>query len=233
MRTVEVNGTFYGTLRPSTFQRWAEETPDGFRFAVKGPRYVTHLRRLREVEAPVANFLASGVLALGTKLGPLLWQLPARMVFDAERMRAFLDLLPVTLDGAARLARRHDARLKEPMIPDRLPLRPLRHVLEPRHESFGDDACLELCRAHGVALVEADSAGRFPSLGQPAPDLAYVRLHGEERLYAGGYSDAALDRWASRLRGWASDGRDVYAYFDNDVDGKAPFDALRLASRVV
>ena len=232
MNSVEVNGTFYGTLRPSTFARWYQETPEGFVFAVKGPRFITHLRRLREVEAPVANFLASGVLALGTKLGPMLWQLPARMVFDAERLATFLDLLPVTLPAATRLARRHDARLKEPMIPARMPARPLRHVLEPRHESFGDPACAELCHAHGVALVAADTAGRFPSLGHPASDLAYIRLHGEEQLYAGGYSDAALDRWGSRMRGWSEQGRDVYAYFDNDIDGQAPFDALRLASRV-
>ncbi len=232
MNSVEVNGTFYGTLRPSTFARWYEETPDGFLFAVKGPRFVTHLLRLRGVEAPVANFLASGVLALGTKLGPMLWQLPARMAFDAERVGAFLELLPVSLADAARLARRHDNRLKEPMIPARMPSGPLRHVLEPRHQSFADPACVELCRAHGVALVAADSAGRFPSLGHPAADLAYVRLHGEEQLYAGGYSDAALDRWASLMRGWAGEDRDVYAYFDNDVDGQAPFDALRLASRV-
>lgn len=232
MNSVEVNGTFYGTLRPSTFERWHAETPAGFLFAVKGPRFVTHLRRLREVEVPVANFLASGVLALGAKLGPMLWQLPARMAFDAERLGAFLDLLPVTLAAAARLARRHDARLKVPMIPETMPAGPLRHVLEPRHESFADPACVELCGTHGVALVAADSAGRFPSLGHPAADLAYVRLHGEERLYAGGYSDAALDRWASLMRGWAADGRDVYAYFDNDVDGRAPFDALRLASRM-
>jgi uncharacterized protein YecE (DUF72 family) len=232
MRSVEANGTFYGTLRPSTFERWSDETPDDFVFAVKGPRFITHLRRLREVEAPVANLLASGVLTLEAKLGPMLWQLPATMSFDAERLGAFLDLLPVTLAAAARLARRHDARLKEPMIPARMPARALRHVMEPRHESFADPACVELCLAHGVALVDADTAGRFPSLGHPARDLAYVRLHGEQELYAGGYSDAALDRWASRMRGWAAEGRDVYAYFDNDIDGQAPFDALRLADRV-
>lgn len=232
MNSVEVNGTFYGTLRPPTFARWYGETPEGFVFAVKGPRFVTHLRRLREVEAPLANFLASGVLALGLKLGPMLWQLPARMAFDAGRVGAFLDLLPVTLPAAAGLARHYDDRLKVPMIPDTMPEGALRHVLEPRHESFADPACIELCQAHGVALVAADSAGRFPQLGHPAPDLAYVRLHGEERLYAGGYSDAALDRWAALMRGWAAEGRDVYAYFDNDVDGQAPFDALRLAARV-
>jgi len=232
MPSVEANGTFYGTLRPSTFARWFEETPEGFVFAVKGPRFITHLRRLREVEAPLANFLASGVLTLGAKLGPMLWQLPPTLAFDAERVGAFLDLLPVTLAAAAHLARGYDARLKEPLIPTRLPARALRHVLEPRHESFADPACVELCAAHRVALVAADTAGRFPSLGHPAPDLAYVRLHGEKELYAGGYSDAALDRWAATIRAWAAEGRDVYAYFDNDIDGQAPFDALRLAERV-
>lgn len=229
---MEANGTFYGTLRPSTFQRWHDETPDGFVFAVKGPRYVTHLHRLREVEAPVANFLASGLLLLGTRLGPLLWQLPATLAFDAGRLEAFLDLLPGSLDAALALARRHDARLREPALPDRVPDQPLRHVVEARHASFGEPACVELCRAHAVALVTADTAGRYPALGHPAADLAYVRLHGERELYAGGYSDAALDRWASQLRTWADGGHDVYAYFDNDTDGRAPFDALRLATRV-
>ncbi len=231
MSSVEVNGTFYGTLRPSTFRRWSGETPEHFVFAVKGPRFITHLKRLRDVEAPLANFLASGVLTLGARLGPVLWQLPASIAFEPERLGAFLDLLPLTLTAAARLAGRHDARLKEAMIPDRLPARPLRHVLEPRHQSFADPACVELCLAHGVALVDADTAGRFPSVGAPAGDLAYVRLHGEKQLYAGGYSDQALDRWAARMREWAVAGRDVYAYFDNDIDGQAPFDALRLAER--
>lgn len=229
---MEANGTFYGTLRSSTFARWREETPESFVFAVKGPRFITHLRRLREVQTPLANFLASGVLTLGARLGPLLWQLPPTLAFEEERVGAFLDLLPPSLEAAAALARRHDARLREPAIPGSVPSLPLRHVLEPRHPSFGDPVCSELCEAHGVALVEADTAGRFPSLGHPAPGLAYARLHGEQALYAGGYSDAGLDRWATRLREWAAEGREVYAYFDNDIDGRAPFDALRLAARV-
>lgn len=229
---MEANATFYGTVLPSTFERWRDETPEGFAFAVKGPRFVTHMRRLREVETPLANFLGSGVLTLGAKLGPLLWQLPPTLAFDAGRVRTFLDLLPGTLEEGAALARRHDARLREPAIPESVPALPLRHVLEPRHQSFDDPACVELCQARGVALVAADTAGRFPSLGRPASDLAYCRLHGEKELYAGGYSEQALDGWAARLREWAAEGRDVYAYFDNDADGQAPFDALRLAARV-
>lgn len=230
--TIEVNGTFYATQRPSTYAKWAEAVPEGFLFALKGPRFITHLRRLREIEAPLANFLASGPLTLGAKLGPLLWQLPPTLAFDEGTVRAFLELLPRTLQDARTLARRHDDRLKEAAIPPRLPVHPLRHALEPRHESFADPRCAELCGGYGVALVTADTAGRHPSLGVPAPDLAYIRLHGEERLYGGGYSDASLDRWASRMRTWAGEGRDVYAYFDNDADGRAPYDALRLAERV-
>ncbi|MGH7911816.1 MAG: DUF72 domain-containing protein, partial [Candidatus Dormibacteraceae bacterium] len=225
--TLEVNGTFYGTQRPATFQRWHEETPHQFVFAIKGPRLVTHLKRLRDAEGPLANFLASGVLLLGGKLGPLLWQLPPTLAFDGELLDAFLHLLPGTLAEAVELARGHDDRLARPAIPDRVPALPLRHALEPRHQSYADPACGEICEARGVALVAADAAGRYPALGRPARDLAYVRLHGEQQLYAGGYSDAALDRWATAMRAWADQGRDVYAYFDNDADGRAPFDALR------
>jgi uncharacterized protein YecE (DUF72 family) len=158
--SIEVNGSFYALQRAGSWRSWAAQTPEGFVFAVKGPRFVTHLKQLREVTVPVANFLASGLLALGPKLGPLLWQLPPRMRFDPDRVAAFLELLPRTTAAAAELAARHDERV--PGVVGTDADRPLRYALEVRHESFRDPAFAGLLRAHGVALVLADSAGTWP-----------------------------------------------------------------------
>ena len=160
--TIEINGSFYSLQQPSSWQAWARETPDDFVFAVKGPRFVTHMKQLRDVATPVANFLASGVLALGPKLGPVLWQLPPRMRFDASRVAAFLELLPRTTAAAARLAEQHDERLDGRALTATDADRPLRHAVEPRHESFRDPAFAELLRANGIALVMADSPGTWP-----------------------------------------------------------------------
>jgi uncharacterized protein YecE (DUF72 family) len=231
-RTIEINGSFYSLQRPSSWLSWARETPDDFVFSVKGPRFVTHMKQLRDVETPVANFLASGVLGLGPKLGPVLWQLPPRMRFDAARLATFLELLPHTTTAAARLAGRHDERLDDRSLTVTDADRPLRHAIEPRHESFRDPAFRALLREHGVALVLSDSAGVWPVFDDVTADLVYVRLHGQGELYVGGYTADALDTWADRIRAWAADGRDVIVYFDNDVKVHAPYDALALLSRL-
>ncbi len=230
--SIEINGSFYALQRPENFRAWAGETPEDFVFAVKGPRFVTHLKQLRDVETPVANFLASGVLALGAKLGPVLWQLPPRMRFNPERVAAFLELLPHTTCAAATLAERHDERVDDRSWTVTDADRPLRHAVEPRHESFRDPAFTALLREHGVALVLSDSAGTWPMFDEPTTDLVYIRLHGQDELYAGGYTAEALDRWAERIRGWRAEGRDVVAYFDNDVKVHAPYDAMALAERL-
>ena len=229
--TIEINGSFYSLQRPESYQAWAAETPDDFVFAVKGPRFVTHLKQLRDVETPVANFLASGVLALGPKLGPVLWQLPPRMRFDAEKVAAFLDLLPHSTAAAARLAEKHDERLDGRAVTATDTERPLRQAVEPRHESFRDPAFAALLREHGVALVVADSAGTWPAFDEATADFRYARLHGADELYASGYTAEALDTWAERVRGWLADG-DVFVYFDNDAKVHAPFDAIALAERL-
>ncbi len=232
--TVEVNASFYSLQRPTTYQRWREEVPEDYVVAVKGGRFITHLKRLRDVETPLANYFASGVLCLGPVLGPVLWQLPERLAFGRGLVDHFLGLLPRTTADAAALAEKHDDKVP----PDRAHTtadadRPLRHVLEVRHPSFTGSEALDLLRGHDVACVVADTAGRFPMvLEMTSPDLAYVRLHGEERLYGGGYSDASLDRWAERCRSWHAEGRDVLVYFDNDIDGRAPWDAERLQERL-
>jgi uncharacterized protein YecE (DUF72 family) len=246
--TIEINGSFYSLQAPEAWRLWHDEAPEDFVFSVKGPRFITHMKKLREVRIPLANFFASGVLALRAKLGPILWQLPPNLGFDAERLDAFLALLPRDTLAARALARDHDERVAasgtwfEPV-----PSRPLRHALEVRHGSFIDAGFIALLRRHGVALVVADTAGRWPLLEDVTADFVYVRLHGEEELYASGYTDGSLAEWARRIAAWTSGGqvidartasgrapkrlsrRDVYCYFDNDVKVHAPFDAARLA----
>jgi uncharacterized protein YecE (DUF72 family) len=227
--SVEINGSFYSLQRPSSYARWAEQTPDDFCFAVKGGRYVTHMKRLRDVEAPLANFFASGVLALGDKLGPMLWQLPERLEYDAALLADFFALLPRTTREMAALAQRHDDKLADDRALTTTELdRPVRHALEFRSASYCTDEAFDLLRAHDVATVVADTAGRFPMAEAVTSDLVYVRLHGDTELYTSGYGDAALRRWAERCRSWAEGGADVVVYFDNDAKGFAPYDAERL-----
>jgi uncharacterized protein YecE (DUF72 family) len=243
--SIELNGSFYSLQRPESYLAWRAETPPGFVFAVKGGRYITHLLRLRGIERPLANFFASGVLALEEKLGPVLWQLPATHPFD-ERIAAFLELLPRDLSSAAELARGHDARLRGRSWTQVSQRRRLRHALEVRHPSFCCPEFIALLRRHGVALVVADTAGKFPLLEDVTADFMYLRLHGDVKLYESGYSSAALARWAARIRAWRSGkeprdatrwaprrspgaARDVYVYFDNDAKVHAPYDAQALA----
>jgi uncharacterized protein YecE (DUF72 family) len=228
--TVEVNASFYRLQRPEVFRRWRAEVPPDFVFAVKGSRYVTHMLKLRGGAAPLANFFAQGILCLGRTLGPILWQLPEAVRFDAERARAFLAALPRDLDQASRLARKHDRRLSgraalEPPDGERAPVR---HALEVRHESWLTDEALALLAAHDVALVAGETAGRFPLSFARTASFAYARLHGARALYASRYTDEELAAWAARIRGWRSGGADVFVYFDNDNKAYAPGDAQRL-----
>jgi len=231
--TIEINGSFYALQRPESFQDWRARTPHDFLFSVKGGRFVTHLKKLRDVETPLANFFASGVLALGPKLGPVLWQLPPNLGFDAGRIADFLALLPRTTAAAAELASHHDERMEGRALTTTEEDRPLRHAMEVRHPSYETPAFTDLLRAHDVAVVTADTAGKWPMFLEPTTDdLAYVRLHGAEELYASGYDDAGLDRWAGLVAGWRDAGRDVVVYFDNDVKVRAPVDAQALAARL-
>lgn len=248
-RSIEINGTFYSLQRPESFQRWAAETPDDFVFAVKGPRFITHMKKLRDVETPLANFLASGIFHLGSKLGPILWQLPPNFRFHAERIAGFLKLLPKNTDRAADIARHHDRGLEA-----RVYLRPqarmaMRHALEIRHESFRTKEFIELLRAYNVALVCADAVD-WPRLMDVTADFAYCRLHGSKVVYASGYGLKEIDAWARRVVAWAK-GRepadaervvdqpapkrercDVFLYFDNDAKVRAPVDAKKLVARL-
>ena len=234
LTSVEVNGSFYSLQRPSSWRSWAEQVPDDFLLAVKGPRYVTHMKKLADVEAPLGTFLASGVLSLGHRLGPILWQLPPNLGFHPDRLAAFFDLLPRRTAEAAQFAEAHHDASKLKEGPDTVSRadQPLRHVLEVRHRSFRTPEFCELLRAHDIGMVVADSAGTWPMFDEVTSDLVYVRLHGDEELYASGYSDEALDRWAEKVRAWDADGLDVLVYFDNDARVHAPFDAIALQDRL-
>jgi uncharacterized protein YecE (DUF72 family) len=202
-------------------------------FAVKGGRFITHLKRLRDVEAPLANFFASGVLALGHKLGPVLWQLPERLTFDAVVLDEFLAQLPRSTTEAAALAERHDGRLSGDRVDTTVRVeQPIRHALEVRSKTFATEQFYEILSRHDVGCVLADTAGRWPVLDRRTSDLRYVRLHGDRELYASGYTPKALDTWAARCRDWMAGGEDVVVYFDNDAKGYAPHDAVALLERL-
>jgi uncharacterized protein YecE (DUF72 family) len=242
--SIEINGTFYRLQTPEVFAEWAAQTPDDFVFAVKGPRFITHMRRLKEPKIPLANFFASGVLRLGRKLGPILWQFPPNFRFNAERIEAFLALLPHDTKAAADLAHAHDHRLDGRAYIETNASWALRHAVEIRHESFRDVRFIDLLRRHNVALCCVDSV-KWPRLMDLTSDFVYCRLHGSEELYRSGYEAAALERWACRIRAWSRgepmlDGefvdtpsvkakrRDGFLYFDNTDKLRAPQDAQAL-----
>jgi uncharacterized protein YecE (DUF72 family) len=250
LNSIEINGSFYSLQRPSSYRDWYDATPAGFRFSLKGGRYITHMRRLRDVEEPLANFFASGLLELRDKLGPILWQFPPNFIFNAEKLEAFFKLLPRDTMAASKMAKRHTSFMKGRTSTRTDADRELRYAIEIRHESFRVPEFIDMLRKHQIALCVADTAGNWPYLEDMTADFVYVRLHGEQELYASGYTDEALDRWAARMKLWTAgsaptDGplaspkparkhkqRDLYVYFDNDIKVHAPFDALHLAERL-
>jgi uncharacterized protein YecE (DUF72 family) len=202
LNSIEINGTFYSLQRPDSFQAWYDATPDDFVFSVKGSRFLTHMKKLKDVETPLANFFASGLLKLKEKLGPILWQFPPSFAFNEERFAEFFELLPKTTTDAAKLARKHDARLNGRSWTKADADRPIRYAVEIRHDSFKDERFIKLLRKHKIAFVLADTAGRWPYMEDVTADFIYARLHGDEELYVSGYTDSALDWWAARLRAW-------------------------------
>lgn len=244
--TIEINGSFYSLQRPESYAAWYAATPPGFVFSVKGNRFLTHTLRLRNIDRPLANVLASGVFELREKLGPFLWQFPPNFKFEPDSMEHFLSLLPHDTDAAFERARRYEPRMEGRTSLDAGKKRKLRHAVEVRHDSFVDERFVALLRKYKVALVVADTAGKWPYREDVTADFMYLRLHGDKELYASGYSDEALARWAARIRAWTGGGqpgdaqlisarapprrasRDLFCYFDNDIKVHAPFDARRL-----
>lgn len=240
---IEINATFRALQKPASFRNWASQTPDGFVFSIKGPQLVTHIRRLKDVETPLANFFASGPLALGERLGPFVWQLPPNLSYDAGRMEEFLTLLPSTPADAAAFAGRHEDWMTEAATGVE-GIKTIRHAIEVRHESFADPDFIAQMRRHNVALVTADTA-EWPTLDVTA-DFVYCRLQGAPGREH--YEEADLDRWASRLAAWSggrpmTDGRfvaplpeekprDVFAFFVSTDKVHAPANAMAVARRL-
>jgi uncharacterized protein YecE (DUF72 family) len=226
LTSIEVNGTYYGAQKPESFIRWREETPEGFVFSLKGPRFTTNRRALGEAGASIERFLTGGVLELKEKLGPINWQMMPTKQFDAEDFEAFLKLLPAQVDG-----------------------RRLRHVVEVRHPSFVRPEFVALLRAHGVAAVLADHA-THPQFPDPTAPFVYVRLQCASEREETGYLPAALALWAKRAHAWASGkvpadlpliapperkpprSREVFIYLINGFKPKAPVAAMALIERL-
>lgn len=248
--SIEINGSFYSLQTPERYASWYEDTPEGFVFSVKCPRYITHIRRLQDVEKPIANFFASGIFRLREKLGPLLWQFPPSFKFDAKLVESFLQQLPHDTETALQIAKGCEERMQGRSYLEIDQPRPLRHAMEIRNESFVDPAFTDLLRRYQVALVIADTAGKWPYREDLTSDFLYLRLHGAEKLYTSGYTDQALERWCQRIQCWHEGGqpddaqlidpnakpaaktRSVYCYFDNDVKVRAPYDARQLLCRL-
>jgi uncharacterized protein YecE (DUF72 family) len=249
--TIEINGSFYSLQRPDYYRDWHDATPKDFMFSVKGPRFITHMKKLRDVEKPLANFFASGVFNLKAKFGPILWQFPPNFRYDHQKLTQFFEMLPRDTKSALQLARRRDSRMHGRSCLAIDANRRLRHAMEIRHESFINPAFIVLLRKHRIALVVAETARRWPMMHDMTADFVYMRLHGDKELYRSGYSNAALDRWARRIDAWSNgrepkdaitvlkkappkrQTRDVFCYFDNtDVKLRAPADAQTLMRKL-
>lgn len=250
MNSIEINGTFYSLQSPASFEKWEAATPADFLFAIKGSKYITHQKKLNDIRVPLANFFAQGLLKLGKKAGPILWQFPPWYRFSRDRLSEFLDLLPRTMAAAAELGTENTIKKPNGSFVDLIEDVPLRYAFEPRHESFFSEDFVLLLREHNAALAFADAAGKFPYAEDITADFVYVRLHGSTELYASGYTDDELGDWARKIKSWSSgreprgvakivpgkfhpgEKRDVYAYFDNDIHSHAPHDAMDLAAKL-
>jgi uncharacterized protein YecE (DUF72 family) len=205
---IEINATFYGRQSPKSWAAWEKVAPEGFQFAVKGSRFCVMRSKLADAGEGLAGFFAQGFAALGPKLGPILWQFQPRRKFDREDIAAFLDLLPRDVDGI-----------------------PLRHAIEPRHESFRDENFFQLCRDHNVAVVLEDS-DEYPTIEADTADFRYARFQRMNEEITTGYDDAALDRFAEQARGWVKGGQDAYIFMINGAKVRAPAAALALQERL-
>lgn len=249
VNSIEINGTFYSFQKPESFRKWYDETPDGFRFAVKAPQYITHIRRLKDVADPTANFFASGLFCLKEKLGPLLWQFPPNMVLKDDRFEKFLKILPFDSKSAMRLAKKHTAKLDGRSYTKAHGDFPIRHAFEFRHSSFKNSDFMAILKAHGVAVVFAHSGLKSPYMEDLTADFIYARMHGQEPKYKKGYTKETIQWLADRVNLWTtgkqpkdaecvlsekpkSIKRDAFIYFDTEAKIYAPVDAQHLKAQL-
>jgi uncharacterized protein YecE (DUF72 family) len=229
--TLEINRTFYSLVMPTWFRRLRDRTPSDFQFAVKGSRFITHMKKLSGVEVALANFFASGLLELGGKLGPILWQLPASVPLNLSRLETFFQLLPRSHQAMAAVASMHTREGVDVVSPQADS--PVRHALEVRHPSFLCQEAIGLAAEFDVSLTASHSS-RWPYIEEPTTDFMYFRLHGPGALYASSYTEDQLRTWAARVASWQVSNSalgkpfDVYVYFDNDEQGHAPRNAIRM-----
>lgn len=224
--SIEINATFRANQKPESFAKWGGETRDGFVFSIKGPQLVTHIKRLKDCEAELANFFASGPLALKDKLGPFVWQLPPNLSFKPDVLGSFLAMLPRTSEDYVALAGKADGRLKSAPYLDASGVGPIRHALDVRHASFHNEEARALLSQHNVAMVIADTLDN-PDRTLTA-DFAYCRLQGPARPDAAGYTAEDIDSWVEQVRAWDRDGRDAFVYFVHEDKLHAPANAIKL-----
>ena len=229
VNSIEINGTFYGLKKPKDFLLWAEMTPDDFVFAVKAPRYITHIKKLKDVEKPVANFMASGLMGLGSKLGAILWQLPPDQHFEASRMEAFLGLLPHTSEDMLAVANQHDGKVEGRSYLESPERFKVRHAIEIRNPSFACPEFLSMLERYKIAAVIADSSGMWPFLEETTAPYVYARMHGMGEAYSSGYPRPDLCHWAEKILQIGGDCDEVFVYFDNEAKVQAPFNAIDFA----
>jgi len=222
--SIEINGTFYRVQKPESFESWYKASPDGFVLSVKAPKFITHIRRLVEVESAVANFFASGLLRLKEKLGPILWQFPPNVMLKDDRFEKFLKFLPKDPAGAARVAKKHSDWMKGRSYLSAAGVPRIRHAMEFRHPSFFNRDFLQMLRAHNVAVVFAHGGDAELFTQEPTADFVYCRMHGEGKGYAKGYPQKTSKAWASALRS-ISGVQDAFVYFDTENKKYAPCDA--------
>ena len=248
VNSIEINGSFYRLQTPESYSTWYKDTPDNFIFSVKAYRDITHFKRLRNVDRSIADFFASGFLELKDKLGPILWQFPPTFKFDSGLFKNFLGMLPKDFSSAKTCAKESERYVETDAREDQKNKK-LRHAVEIRNESFVNDEFIHLLQDAGVALVVADTAGRWPQLEEITSDFVYMRLHGDTELYRSGYSEAALDYWFKRIKLWRdgkqprdaklilpkdrsnTESRDIYCYFDNTDKLWAPYDARKILEK--
>jgi len=249
VNSIEINGTFYSLQKPESFQKWHDETPEDFVFSVKAPQYITHIKRLKDVEEPLANFLASGLLCLGEKMGPVLWQFPPNVMLKDDRFEKFLKILPFDSRAAARLAKGHSSKVAGRNFTRALGDFPMRHAFEFRNDSFVNEAFIEMLREYNVAVVFAHSGMTSPYMEDLTADFIYARMHGQEAKFKKGYTPESMEWLKKRVELWTAGTqpadahcvleakpkkiqRDAYIYFDNEAKETAPLNAVHLSQRL-